>query len=96
MSEIINHNLEIEPYILRHGLTTEQAIKSACIDLLGLENLTNSVKGHDSWKRGLKTVNGVLQHYFDATEPTIIINFTEGLCQMKNCSYQQKRKSESN
>lgn len=96
--EIINQNLEVEHYILIHGLTTEQAfeIESACIDLLGLENLTNSVKGHDSWERGLKTVNGVLQHYFDATEPTIIINFTEGLCQMKNCSYQQKRKSESN
>lgn len=81
--EIINLNLEVEHYILRHGLTTEQAfeIESACIDLLGLENLTNSVKGHDSWERGLKTVNEVLQHYdakaITITEPTIIININK-------------------
>ena len=81
--EIINQNLEVEHYILRHGLTTEQAfeIESACIDLLGLENLTNSVKGHDSWERGLKTVNEVLQHYdaktITITEPTIIININK-------------------
>lgn len=78
--EIMNQDLEVEHYILRHGLTTEQAfeIESACIDLLGLENLTNSVKGHNSWERGLKTVNEVLQHYdatiITITEPTIIIN----------------------
>ena len=81
--EIMNQNLEVEHYILRHGLTTEQAfeIESACIDLLGLENLTNSVKGHDSWERGLKTVNEVLQHYdakaIKITEPTIIININK-------------------
>lgn len=81
--EIMNQNLEVEHYILRHGLTTEQAfeIESACIDLLGIENLTNSVKGHDSWERGLKTVNEVLQHYdaktISITEPTIIININK-------------------
>ena len=39
--EILNDKLEVEHYILRHGLTKEQAfeIESACIDLLGLENL---------------------------------------------------------
>ena len=81
--EIISENLEVEHYILRHGLTKEQAfeIESACIDLLGLENLTNSVKGHDSWERGLKTVNEVLQHYDVKTitiiEPSIIININK-------------------
>lgn len=81
--EIIKLNLEVEHYILRHGLTKEQAfeIESACIDLLGLDILTNSVKGHDSWERGLKTVNEVIQHYdakaITITEPTIIININK-------------------
>lgn len=78
--EIMNENLEVEHFILRHNLTKEQAfeIESACIDLLGLDNLTNSVKGHNSWERGLKTVNEVVQHYdaktITITEPSIIIN----------------------
>ena len=67
-------------FILRHGLTEEQSLEleSACIDLLGLDNLTNEIKGHDSWVRGLKTVDEVVQ-YYDAkiitiTEPSVIIN----------------------
>lgn len=78
--EIHNASFEVEHYILRHGLTQELSfeIESACIDLLGLDNLTNTVKGHDSWKRGLKTVDEVAQHYdakvITITEPTIIIN----------------------
>jgi hypothetical protein len=78
--EIHNNGFEVEHYILRHGLTQELAfeIESACIDLLGLENLKNAVKGHDSWERGLKTIDEVIQ-YYDAqvitiTEPAIIIN----------------------
>jgi len=78
--EIHNEGLEVEHYILRHGLTQELSfeIESACIDLLGLDHLTNAVKGHDSWERGLKTVDEVAQHYdakvITITEPTIIIN----------------------
>lgn len=78
--EIHNAGFEVEHYILRHGLTQELSyeIESACIDLLGLDNLTNVVKGHDSWERGLKTVDEVDQHYdakiITITEPTIIIN----------------------
>ena len=78
--EIINGGREVEHYILRHGLTEELAleIESACIDLLGAEYLTNAVKGHHSWARGLKTVDEIIQQY-DArevtiTEPAIIIN----------------------
>lgn len=73
-AENVNH------FILRHGLTLEQSleIESACIDLIGLDNLTNQVKGHDSWERGLKTVDEVVQYYdakvIDISEPTIIIN----------------------
>jgi hypothetical protein len=81
--EIINDDLEVQHYILRHSLTSEQAleIESACIDLLGLQNLTNSVKGHNSWERGLKTVNEVIQ-YYDAkivtiSEPAIIITINK-------------------
>jgi len=62
-------------------------IESSVIDLLGLEKLTNSVRGHNTWERGLKTVDEVVQHYdakaviFD--EPCIIINinrlYTRGI-----------------
>lgn len=71
---------KVQHYILRHGLTEEQSleIESACIDILGLDNLTNAVKGHDTWERGLKTVDEVVQHYdakvISITEPTVIIN----------------------
>ncbi|SIT84371.1 LEM-3-like GIY-YIG domain-containing protein [Pontibacter indicus] len=72
----------VQHYILRHGLTEEQAleIESACIDLLGLENLKNEVNGHHSWVRGLKSIAEVIQHYdaqvitVDKEEPSIIIN----------------------
>ena len=81
--EIIDTNLEVEHYILRHNLTENQAIEieSACIDLLGLDYLTNKVKGHNSWERGLKTVNEIKQYYdakiIEITEPTIIININK-------------------
>lgn len=78
--EIHNSGKQVEHYILRHGLSEIQAleIESACIDLLGLENLTNTIKGHDTWIRGMKTIDEVVQ-YYDAkvvtiSEPAIIIN----------------------
>ncbi|MBK8980811.1 MAG: hypothetical protein IPM38_00455 [Ignavibacteria bacterium] len=53
-------------------------IESTCIDLLGLDLLTNAVKGHNNWERGLKTADEVIQHYdakiITISEPTIIIN----------------------
>ena len=78
--DIHNDGFGVEHYILRHGLSQELSfeIESTCIDLLGLDNLTNEVKGHDSWERGMKTVDEVAQHYdakvITITEPTIIIN----------------------
>ena len=71
---------KVQHYILRHGLTEEQAleIESACIDLLGLENLKNEVNGHHSWVRGLKSIAEVIQHYdaqvISIEAPSIIIN----------------------
>lgn len=91
--EIIDAGKEVEHFILRHGLEEKLAfeIESTIIDLLGIENLTNSVKGHDTWERGLKTVDEVCQHY-DAKavtfeEPCIIINinrlYTRGISAQK-------------
>ena len=83
INEIHNADLEVEYYILRHGISEEQAleIESVCIDLLGLDNLTNKVKGHDSWEYGLKTVDEVIQHYdaqiITIIEPAIIININQ-------------------
>ncbi len=82
--EIKNARQEVEHYILRHGLTEDEAImiESACIDLIGLKNLTNKVKGHYSWDEGLKSIDEIIQHYdakiiekFD--EPCIIININK-------------------
>lgn len=77
--QIHNEGFKVEHYILRHGLTEELSfeIESACIDLFGIDNLTNFVKGHYSWERGMKTVDEVIQHYdarpITVIEPAIII-----------------------
>lgn len=79
IKEIHNSGNSVTYYILRHGLTKEQSleIESACIDLLGLENLTNISKGHYSWERGLKSVDEINQFYdakiISIEEPCIII-----------------------
>lgn len=78
--EIHRNGQTVVHKILRHGLTQEQAfeIESACIDLLGLDNLTNVVSGHYSYERGLMSVDEVEQLYAATpvilTEPTVIIN----------------------
>ena len=78
--EIQSTGKKVECYILHHGLEEEEAlmIESACIELIGLDILTNKVKGHHSWDEGLKTIDEIIQ-YYDAkiitiTEPAIIIN----------------------
>ena len=82
--EIKNARQKVEHYILRHGLTEKEAleIESACIDLIGLDYLTNQVKGYNSWEYGKKTIDEIIQHYdakiiekFD--EPCIIININK-------------------
>ena len=67
-----------------YGLTEDEAImiESACIDLIGLKNLTNKVKGYNSWEYGKKTIDEIIQ-YYDAKiiekidEPCIIININK-------------------
>lgn len=85
IQEILNERENIEYYILRHGLKTEKEaleIESACIDLIGLDHLTNQVKGYNSWEYGKKTIDEIIQYYdakiiekFD--EPCIIININK-------------------
>lgn len=78
--EILSAGLTVEHYILRHGLDSNLAleIESACIDLLELDTLTNAIKGHNAWERGLKTTDEIIQHYdaqvINITEPAVIIN----------------------
>ena len=49
---------KIKIYIIKEGLTQEEAfrIESACIDLIGKENLYNIVSGHHSEKRIAKSI----------------------------------------
>ena len=62
--EIQSYGLEVEYRILRHGLSEECAfeVESASIDLIGLSNLKNEVRGHDS-DRGIKTINEIMSLY---------------------------------
>ena len=73
----------VEHFILRHGLTDEQALEleSACIDLLGLENLKNEKKGNYCFERGIKTGDEVSQLYdakvITIEDPSLIININK-------------------
>ncbi len=74
---------KVKYFILRHGLDEKLAleIESACIDLLGLDNLTNIIKGHHFWEHGIKSVEEIVQYYgaeiVVITEPMIIININK-------------------
>ncbi|HTD98440.1 MAG TPA: hypothetical protein VK668_04105 [Mucilaginibacter sp.] len=83
INSILNSGFQVDHYILRHNLTEDLAfeIESTCIDLLGLENLTNEVLGHNTWDKGIKTTDEIIQ-YYDAKpatirEPAIIININK-------------------
>jgi len=71
---------EVEHYILRHGLTEEQAfeIEAALIDFVGLDSLSNVMGGHYSSDFGIKTVEEIQAQYaakgFIADDPVILIN----------------------
>lgn len=66
--------LEVEHYIIRYGLTEKEAfeIEAALIDFAGIENLTNSVKGHHT-ERG-KISCKELDVLFGAEEVDIVDN----------------------
>jgi uncharacterized protein len=73
----------VQHFILRHGLTEEQAleVESACIDLLGLDSLFNKMKGFYCLERGIKTIDEISQLYdakvITIVEPAIIININK-------------------
>lgn len=71
---------EVGVFILRHGLTEDEAllVESSLLDLPILAHLTNKVKGHHSWEKGLKTLDEI-NHLYDAEDaliedPGLIIN----------------------
>ena len=78
--EIQNSGLEVKHAVLRHELTSEEAfeVESATIDVLGKDNLTNLVKGHNSEDKGLMNLEDIKIKYEaeDAIieEPAILIN----------------------
>jgi hypothetical protein len=88
IKEIIKSGHEVKHFIVRHGLTDEVAleIESAIIDLLSneylkLSDLTNEVKGHDSWERGMTTADELNLRYsaepVDIKEPAIIFTINQ-------------------
>lgn len=65
--------------VLRYGIESEQAcldVEAAVIDSMGLENLTNSVRGHGI-ERGRKTVEQV--ELLHASEPVAVESIEESL-----------------
>jgi uncharacterized protein len=77
--------LEIQPQIeiLRHGLSADEAklVEAVCIDLLGLDNLTNELKGKHSQIFGRTSIERIIQRYdatpADVTEKCVAININQ-------------------
>ena len=63
--DIQSSGFEVGMKIVRHGLTEKEAfeVESSLIDLLGIKNLTNLVKGHYSDVRGIMTVSEIEIEY---------------------------------
>jgi len=78
--EIQNAKLEVKHTVLRHELTDKEAleVESAVIDVLGKDNLTNIVKGHNSEDKGIMELEDIKIKYeaeeANIEEPAILIN----------------------
>ena len=74
---------EVKLTILRHELTSDEAyeVESAAIDLLGIDKLTNGVKGHKSEDKGIMSLDDLKVKYEakDAKfeESAILININD-------------------
>ena len=83
IDELEKIGLEPQIDILRHGLSSEQAleVESAAIDLLGLHNITNRVLGHGSSKKGRAGVDELSAlldaQPVDIDHPSILININQ-------------------
>lgn len=101
INEIKNLGLEVEHKVLRHGLDEKEAfeIESAMIDFIGMENLTNAVKGHHSEERGIATINEIKVNYeaekLIPEEPLLLININNLYNKMMTTNeiYEATRKS---
>ncbi len=77
--EIREDGMEPQIDILRYGLSTEDVcfeVEAAIIDALGLENLTNAVRGHGV-DRGRQTAEGVERLH--GSKPVNVEDLTESL-----------------
>jgi len=80
IKEIQNAKLEVKHTVLRHELTDKEAleVESAVIDVLGKDNLTNIVKGHNSEDKGIMKLEDIKIKYeaeeANIEEPAILIN----------------------
>ena len=78
--ELKKLKLEPEIEILRYGLTEEQSIlvEGTAIDLIGLDNLTNEIRGHYSNINGRMNLKDVIEELnavpVKISEPVIIIS----------------------
>lgn len=83
---ILEENMEVGHYIIRHGIKDENTafeIEATLIDLLTfgdfrhLSSITNLVSGHGTWDRGIKTVSEIEELY--AAEPMDTHNIEHNL-----------------
>jgi len=63
--DIQQAGLEVSHTVLRHGLTEKEAfeVESAILDFVGLDKLTNIVRGHHSVSRGKMSLNNIKTEY---------------------------------
>jgi hypothetical protein len=82
IEEIRSAGLEPRIEIIRHGLTDEEALiaESVAIDLLGVQGLANTVRGHESRTFGRMNVTTIAQLYdakeVEITEDVVLINIS--------------------
>jgi uncharacterized protein len=83
IKELGKLGIKPEIVVLRHGLDSEEAklVESVCIDFMGLDNLSNAVKGKHSRLFGRASIEEIVRRY-DATpcqptEPCIAINVNQ-------------------
>ncbi len=87
IKDIIGSGHKVKHYILRHGLTEDEAfqLEAALIDFIGKDNLSNQQGGHDSRHDssdfGIKTTDEISAMYdaepLDTDIPIILININK-------------------
>ena len=81
--EIDSAGLQVEHYILRHGLSDAVAfdVEAAVIDFIGIRNLANQQSGFRSTDFGLKSTAEVIAMYtappLDTSKPVLLININK-------------------